>query len=252
MDVVNLGTFGEKRKSPASGLADALASGVNAGSNIKANKLREQELGIRQQEADTNKNELSLRKNQYELELAKMNVQQTKDNAEMGYKLVKDISSRVLGMDESMRGIFEQSPEYKEMTKVIKKYAPDFLGEDGRIMLLGKEDLVKDEMERRVNQIQQKIVSGGFESLTPGEKDFLTSQKNVGTEALAKVYTAASDDPRWMMAQAQGDIQKLSEIVKQYETDIFPNARGPLASALSRPVQEKQDPNDPLGLRGGK
>ena len=241
MRVVNLGNFGQRQESDLSGLPEALGRGLQAGAEIKRNQLAGQEL---QQRAKQGAAENRLQRSKYQMELAKLNAEQQKQGIDMGMKVVEQMSSRALSMDPSMRGVWEQSPEYKQLTKVVKKYAPDFIGEDGKVTLMGKEDLIKGEMDRRANQIEQKIVAGGIESLSPGEKDFITYKKNVGSEALAKVYAAVQDDDRFLDAQDAGDTATMAQIVQEYVATIFPE-QGGLKGALKRPAV---DPNDPLGL----
>ncbi len=256
MNVINLGSPGEQRKSI---LSDALdRSNENRKLNIAQQgadaetarlPILQQEANARTTEAQNSGKSLDTRKNELSLELAKLTATQDQQHKEMSYKLLTGLSNRMLSMDPQMRAMFEKSPEYDSITKVIKKYNPDFVGDDGKPLLLGKDDIIKDELDRRTNQVQQKVVQGGFDSLTKGERDFITMQKNVGSDALAKVYSAATDDPQFMQAQAAGDVNKMHSIVQSYMTQIFPE-QGGLAQGLKAPVSNAQptSPNDPLGL----
>lgn len=256
MNIVNLGQAGDRRKGGLTEALDAYSTQRKlsteqqvADTDTARLPILQQEANARTQEAQNSTKTLATRQSELQLELAKLDNTIDNQHKEMSYNLLKGLSSRIISMDPEKRQMFEASPEYKEITKVIKKYNGDFIGNDGKPILLGKEDIIKDELDRRENQIQQKLTQGGFEGLSQGEKDFITYKKSVGSEAIAKAYATATDDIGFKEAQMNGDYDKMHNIVQAYMTKVFPE-QGGLAQGLKGGQDQKKsaDPKDPLGL----
>ena len=250
MNVVNLGEA-TYRKSPLSGLSEALTEGVNAGTNIKNARTAAKNAETNRLQAETDAvykpQDIAARKSALALELAKMNRTEEQNNFDNGYKLLTDVSNKAdTFANDTMKEMWETSEQYKELSKVIKKYmGPEFVSADGKINYIGKQTRVEDQLKRIEGQLGQRIQAVGLEGLTQQEKDLVKYFKNPGTEALSKVYTAILEDPEFLDAQDSGDTARMASIVNKYKNEIFQD-QGLGGGGQGAPAI---DPSDPLGWR---
>ena len=244
MNIVNVGpgTYEENELSAAlkRGSERRYNQGVLA-ANQQSNVLRSQELA---QKGKHDAASLRMERSKYQMELAKANKAQENTDWDNGYKLLTDVSAKAISMDDTMRQMWEKTPDYKELTKVLKKrLGPEFVNETGVINYLGKTDMIKDKLESLKFMYADKKQKGI--ATTPGEDAMAKLIFNVGPEAAAKKIQAIMDDPRFQDAQEIGDTQTMSRIAQQYMNQVFPDEG--MSAALA--PTEASNSNDPLGLR---
>ena len=187
---------------------------------------------------------LRMERSKYQVELAKANQAHSNTDWDNGYKLLTDVSSKAISMDDTTRQMWEKTPDYKELTKVLKKrLGPEFVNESGVINYLGKTDIIKDKLESLKFSYADKKAKGI--QTTAGEDAMAKLIFNIGPEATAKKIQAVMDDPRFQDAQDKGDAQAMSVIAQQYMNQVFPE-EGIGASLAS---ENSSNGNDPLGLR---
>lgn len=235
MAVINLGTFGDRRESELSGLSTALAQGLQVGTGMREARVREETL-----KATLAQNAIENKRAQQEIDLKK--AQQTFDKEikgkEFAKKMVEDLSLKMAGMDNPTKADFKASPGYKQMAKVIKRYASEFIGEDGEILEMPIKELILNKADAIAGMVSEKKVAG--QALTPGEAAFYDDYQKDKT-ALARIYEAVQYDDRFMDAQERGDDEAMARIVDTYRAKIFAK-RSPTSEQLAT------DPRDTLRL----
>lgn len=256
MQVVNLGNFGQPRKSILSGANEAIQNGLRTGT----------EQGKAVASINSSNQELKIRHAELSRQLEKDEFEKEQKMAEHGLVVADSLSSRLDSMDPQMKAVTLQSPSIKAVTDGLKKTNPELFDETGNYVGRSTKQRIETQIQ---NQRQQainnvKMLSDKYQkegSLSPEEDRALKSNLLV-----SKIYHNSNMDDLTGFLETNMSNQTHPEEVKKgfMELPFMKNMFGSVAKAnpaalalgnqpmqrQAAPPQDAVETDDPLSARG--
>lgn len=240
-NVIDMGTFGPQNPNPlGEGLmvgAEALAQGAKDRANItlKAAQI---------------KNQQTLYKNRLQVTLAKMQESEDKTHHDNTVKALEQTSLYLSDKNQQEQDMFKSTPHYKEIQKLAKSYAPEYIDDKGGVILPEPKGIYTDALDKQKFQLQQKIASGT--KLTDGEQKLSDFLQKTDTSLIGSALHSATTDPQFK-ADPQGTMKQYVQAAIQGKKQMqdggqsLQQTQSPLSGAIAGGDGTK-DPNDPLGI----
>lgn len=284
MAIVNLGQFGPQRESNFSGLSDALLNGMKVGEAIRSNKATERTNEAKLAEeirnnktnaymdlltkgmlndneqskiAETERNNratediarekvLSDRKT-LTTALAKQKFDEEQKHRENVMKTIEQYSLSMNDKKPQDQEMFKSTDHYKELQKLVKSYAPEFIDDNGDIIPLQNKDIYETQLSK-VKATNAQILAGGGK-LSSGQQRAQDLLDQVDPKLVAIALDNASKDPAWIGASAQEQGQMVSNNL-QYLVKGRGSLRNSGSEQVANPMSSAlgDDSKDPLGL----
>ena len=188
MAVINLGTRGEPRKSPLSGLGE-FTQELSRGRQDRELRTREEAGRNRRAELAASTSRGS-QENQLQIALAGIKAKADASN-QVALRAKHNQLEREAARDPEKMELFLNTPEGKQLTKKFK----DVLGNEvidektGKLILLDPVDRQKLQLESTKNDIIQQVKEKGPDSLTLGQKVVSDMLDLAGTEIVTKAFS---------------------------------------------------------------
>ena len=252
-NVVNLGSPGDPRESPLSGMSDALMKGLEYRETVRSNKSRED---ITRQAGKTEAGNLEVRRTEAEMEksrlsaaLAKQSFDEAQANIENVRSTHEKFSMMWNDMDPQKQQFFKSTDQYKELQKFFKSLnnlVPGLVDDKGDITTNANKDIYETQIKKLEAQNAQVLASGG--QLSEGQQQFQDMIDKVEPKILATVLDSAAFEleEATSPAEVQAIIKKHMDAVTQVRRGVQggTEAENPMSEALST--------SDPLGILGGR
>jgi len=236
--VTNLGQYGSARESPLSGFSEALATGLDLGQRKRESQARmasdTSNTAMRVEEHQLNKQRLTA-------ELAKAKADEMDKNRSNTVKTVEQLSLYLNDKSPQEQQVFKQTDHYKQVQKIVKEYAPEFIDDNGDIIPLQNKDIYETQLSKIAATNAQVLQSGG--QLSPGQQQAQDLLDKVEPRILASVLDAASNDPDMFDATPE----ERQAILKKY-LDSAMQTRQMIKSSGNPITRGLGSPTDPLGL----
>lgn len=238
-NVVDLGQFGNPRPSPFAELPGVISDITH--SNIDRERLSLDLIKSKQQS--------QLNKNRMTIALAKQQQEEDKTHHDNTVKALEQTSLYLADKDQTTQKLFQQSPHYKEIQKLAKKYAPEYVADDNSVILPEPKDVYKNALDKQKLNLQQKIQSGA--QLSSGDQKLADFFKNTDNATIGNALHAATQDPSFK-ADPQGTMKTYIAAATQAKKSIqnqdttTQSSPNPLSGAIAGDNQQQS--NDPIGI----
>ena len=221
MAVINLGQFGEPRKSDLSGLSEAIGKGVEIGETRKRT-------GILKQQANTQAQESNTKMQQLKLSLSKEEQAEKTRGRALAEKAHKALSLRLMGKSESEQQIVLESDPIKAITKdLFKAYMPEIIDEKSGLPIPDRLTFIpKTPEEARDIAVKTKEAMNEIEAKRiPILTQISAMRKNVMTEAymMGTMETPPVQEQLKYLDQIQAAAEK---VFQDANPNIFTNSLG--------------------------
>jgi len=192
MPVINLGGFGQPRKSSLSGLSKML--GGIAESRIDARSAAATEEGKNKRAEATeagleSRSERTAKTNKYtaDLQLKGKLAQLEATKAEGVRKHMKTIHTQLSDMDDDKFNLFKETPGGKQLIKMVGKNLPEFVDQNGELIRVSSKDQLVQKLEDKQNTLLLQIQEKGPQSITKNDRAFLEVLDKAGPNVVADV-----------------------------------------------------------------
>jgi len=210
------------------GMVDALATGLKLGetrrANIASEGIQRDQNKINQTNVNLRSEELGAEKSRLSSQLAKQTFDEAQTNRTNTMKAVENLSMYMNGKNKQEQEMFKTTDHYKEVSKLVKDYAPEFYDKDKKeIVTLSLSTMAEDKMKQNVARIQQKILDR--QQILPEEQQYLDVIEKVGPKMIAEALeiTASTNiESKDFNAEFQRNIQGLmmgrNTLTESYQT----------------------------------
>jgi len=234
MAIYNLGQAGPRRESDMSGVSKALGESVELGMKYKAQQsdiAYKQGMLQNSQQATANaqsnalatqanaQENTAIKKQQAQVQLAKFEADEEAANRKNAMKVVEDYSMYMGNKDKAEQELFMQTDEYKEIEKLVKKHLHEYIGADGKVMRVPKEEIYETHLKGMYDSIGQKIYEG--KELSPSEQQFKDFYQRTDIRIASEAIKNAEQDPKWYGASKE----EKSQMVQWHLKELY-KARG--------------------------
>lgn len=204
-----------QRESPISGLADALAKGMQLG-------VQKRQVDVQQQQVDVSKEANRQKGELLSYQLEKLRSQ----NADVATKAVIDRFERVSAH-------FADKPqEYKNWltseagsfySKQLKAYAPELVDEGGSPFLIPPKNVATEKLTTLKQELISKVANG---TATPEEEKAAYMLSHFPPDALVNIIDVLNKDVRFQLASPQEKARMFAEITKEFNQNQIPTSTG--------------------------